>query len=93
MDYPESLHDEHNDYPLAPERLTIDKVDKLVPNLNDKKNYVIHYENLKQYERLGLKITKIHRGLKFEDWLKGYIDLNTELRTKLKTTLKRTFSS
>ena len=54
LDYPKSLHDEHNDYLLAPERMTINKVEKLVPNLNNKKNYVIHYENLKQYERLGL---------------------------------------
>ena len=65
LDYPESLHDEHNDYPLASERMTIDGVEKLVPNLNNKKNYVIHFENLKQYERLGLRITMIHRGLKF----------------------------
>ncbi|XP_065639659.1 uncharacterized protein LOC136072381 [Hydra vulgaris] len=67
LEYPEHLHDLHNDYPLAPERLKIDKVEKLVPNLNHKKNYVIHYENLKLYERLGLKITKIHRGVKFEE--------------------------
>ena len=91
--YPESLHDEHNDCPLAPERMTIDKVDKLVPNLNNKKNYVIHYENLKQYERLGLKITKIHRGIKFEEqpWLKEYIDLNTNLRTKAKNDFEKDF--
>ena len=93
LDYPESLHDEHNNYPLAPERLNIDKVDKLVPNLNDKKNYVIHHENLKLYEQLGLKITKIHRGIKFEerDWLKEYIDLNTELRTKAKNDFEKEF--
>ena len=36
LDYPDSLHDAHNDYPLAPERMTINKVDKLVPNLNNK---------------------------------------------------------
>ena len=61
--------------------------------MNDKKNYVIHDENLKQYERLGLKITKIYRGLKFEerDWLKGYIDLNTELRTKAKNDFENDF--
>ena len=95
LDYPESLHDEHNDYPLAPERMTIDKVDKLVPNLNNKKNYVIHYENLKQYERLGLIPTKIHRGIKFEErpWLKEYIDLNTNLRTKAKNEFERIFSN
>ena len=93
LDYPESLHDEHNDYPLAPERMTIDKVDKLVPNLNNKKNYVVHYENLKQYERLGLIPTKIHRGIKFEErpWLKEYIDLNTNLRTKAKNEFEKDF--
>ena len=93
LDYPESLHDEHNDYPLAPERITISKVDKLVPNLNDKKNYVIHYENLNLYERLGLKISKIHRGIKFEerDWLKEYVDLNTNLRTKAKNDFEKYF--
>ena len=93
LDYPESLHDEHNDYPLAPERMTIDKVDKLIPNLNDEKNYVIHYENLKLYERLGLKISKTHRGIKFEerDWLKEYIDLNTKLRTEAKNDFEKEF--
>jgi len=72
LEYPESLHDPHNDYPLAPERVTVNKVDKLIPNLRDKNKYVVQYENLKLYERLGLKITKIHRGIKFEEsvWLK-----------------------
>ena len=55
-----------------------------VPNLYDKKKYVLHYENLKLYLRLGLRLTKIHRGITFaeEDFMKKYIDLNTELRTK-----------
>ena len=93
LDYPESLHDEHNDYPLAPERMTIDKVDKLVPNLKDKKNYVIHRKNLRLYKRLGLEIPKIHRGIKFEerDWLKEYIDLNTDLRTKAQNDFEKDF--
>ena len=55
--------------PLAIERLTINKVEKLIRNLNDKKKHVLHYENLKLYESLGLKITKIHRGNKFEEYM------------------------
>ena len=80
LGYPESLHDLHNDHPLALERVTVNKVDKLIPNLRNKKKYMVHYENLKLYARLGLKITKkIHRGIKFEEraWLKEYIDLNS----------------
>ena len=71
LQYPEDLHDLHHDYPLAPKRIKIRYVEKLIPNLNNKTNYVMHYEILKLYESLGLKITKIHRGIKFEEsaWL------------------------
>ena len=44
LEYPEELHDLHNDYSLAPERLKIGNTEKLIPNLNDKTNYVGHYE-------------------------------------------------
>ena len=93
LEYSNHLHDLHNDYPLAPERLVLGKVEKLVPNLNDKIKYVIHYENLKLYESLGLKITKIHRGIKFEEspWLKKYIDLNTDLRSKANNEFEKDF--
>ena len=93
LEYSKHLHDLHNDYPLAPERLVLGKVEKLVPNLNDKIKYVIHYENLKLYESLGLKITKIHRGIKFEEspWLKKYIDLNTDLRSKANNEFEKDF--
>ena len=86
LEYPKELHDLHNDYPLAPEQIEVNKVEKLIPNLWNKKNYVIHYKNLKQYLKLGLKIINIHRGIKFEEseWLKKYIALNTDLRTKPK---------
>ena len=60
LEYPKELHDLHNDYPLAPERLKIEGVEKLIPNICDKKNYVVHHKTLKQYGSLGLKITKIH---------------------------------
>jgi len=65
LEYPVKFRDLHNDYPLAPEQVEVNKVNKLIPNINGKKKYVVHYENLKLYERLGLEITKIHRGVFF----------------------------
>ena len=59
LEYPKELHDFHSEYLLAPEQLQIDKVKILVPNLYDKKKYVLHYENLKLYLRLvGLRLHK-----------------------------------
>ena len=86
LEYPEDLHNLHNDYPLVPECVKIGNVEKLIPNLNNKSNYVVHYANLKLYESLGLNITKIHRGIKFKEsaWLEEYINLNTRLRIKAK---------
>ena len=93
LKYPEKLHDLHNDYPLAPERVKVNDVEKLIPNLNDKKKYVIHHETLKLYLSLGLKLTKIHRGITFEEsaWLKPYIDLNTDLRAKATNDFEKDF--
>ena len=93
LEYPKNLHDLHNDYPLAPEQIVVNKVSKLIPNLGDKKKYVLHYENLKQYLKLGLKLTHIHRGIKFKEspWLEKYISLNTKLRTKAKNEFEKNF--
>ena len=93
LEYPKSLHDLQNDYPSTPEQNEVNKVKKLIPNLGNKKNYVIHHENLKQYLSLGLKLVKIHRGIKFEEsqWLKKYITLNTDLRTTAKNDFEKDF--
>ena len=93
LEYPEELHDLHNEYPLAPEKVKVGNVEKLIPNLNNKKKYTLHCENLKLYEKLGLKITKIHKGVKFyeEDFMKQYIELNTKLRTKGKNDFEKDF--
>ena len=93
LEYPKELHDLHNDYPLAPEQIKVNKTEKLTPNLWDKKNYVIHYENLKQCLKPGLKISNIHRGIKFKEsqWLKKYIALNTDLRTKARNEFEKDF--
>ena len=93
LEYPENLHELHNDYPLAPEQIVVNKVSKLIPNLGNKKKYVLHYENLKQYLKLGLKLTHIHRGIKFKEspWLEKYISLNTKLRTEAKNEFEKDF--
>ena len=84
LEYCEELHDLHNDLPVCPEAiLTKNKVEKLIPNLRDKVKYVIHYRTLFFVLSLGLKLKKIHNGIKFKEeaWLKPYIEKNTELRT------------
>ena len=94
LEYPEELHDLHNDYPLCPERVECDKgVKKLIPNLRHKNNYVVHYKTLMQCLRLGMKLKKIHRGIKFieSDFLKPYIDKNTNLRTQAKNNFEKDF--
>ena len=57
-------------------------VKKLIPNLGDKIEYVVHYKNLKYYFSLGMKLVKIHRILSFKQssWLKKYVDFNTKER-------------
>ena len=102
FEYPDELHELHNDYPLAPKKLPVssdmlsryckiiaDKyeikigdVKKLIPCLSNKTNYVVHYRNLQLYLSLEMKLTKIHRVLKFKqsDRMKKYIEFNTEKR-------------
>ena len=94
LEYPENLHDLHNDYPFCPERLECKNgVEKLIPNLRDKTKYVIHYKNLIQCLKAGLKLKKIHRGIKFIEskWMKPYIEMNTNLRTKAKNNFEKDF--
>ncbi|VVC41602.1 Hypothetical protein CINCED_3A018283 [Cinara cedri] len=52
--------------------------------LEEKTNYIIHYQNLKQVIANGLILKKVHRVMQFNQspWLKIYIDLNTKIRKK-----------
>ena len=94
LEYPENLHDLHNDYPFCPERVKCKNgVEKLIPNLRDKTKYIIHYKNLIQCLKAGMKLKKIHRGIKFveSEWMKPYIEKNTNLRTKAKNNFEKDF--
>ena len=105
LHYPPELHDIHDQFPLAPEKLDIPKEEwsehtqnlasrlklkhkssgmKLMNTLRDKKRYVIHHENLKLYVRLGMQITKVHRGICFKqsDFMRPYITMNNAARKK-----------
>ena len=63
--------------------IKIGDVKKLIPNLSNKTNYIVHYRNLQLYLSLPMRLTKIHKMLKFKqsNWMKKYIDFNTEKRT------------
>ena len=93
LEYPDNLHKLHNEYPLAPEKGKINGVEKLIQHLYLHEKYVCHHEVLKTYLRLGLKIKKIHRGIKFEEstWMKDFIDKNTRLRTASNTIFEKNF--
>ena len=79
--------------PFLPERMVINKTNKLVCNLHYKKNYVAHINVLKQALSHGLKFRKVHRVIEFEQeaWLKKYIDFNTDLRTKATNEFEKDF--
>ena len=91
--YPTDLHDSHNDLPFMCDKMKINKVKKLVPNLKDKKKYVIHIQALDQVLRHGLVLERIHRAIEFNqtDWMKQYIDLNTKLRTAATNNFEKDF--
>ena len=63
--YPKKLHGLHKDLPFLPERMKIDKCKKLVCNLYDKKNYVVHIRSLKQALNHELILKKVHRVIQF----------------------------
>ena len=82
LEYPSKLWESHNDYPIAPENIKVNGVEKLVCHFKPRKNYVVHYRNLRQYLEMGMKITAVHRGISFyqSSWMEPYIRKNTELR-------------
>ena len=86
--YPRKLWKSHNDYTLAPERMMVGGgggaagLEKLIGSFRPKKHYVVHYQNLSQYLEMGMRLTAVHRGIRFyqSPWMASYISKNTELR-------------
>ena len=115
LEYPQEPHDEHSDYPLAPENMNVsrdilsehqlelhrkyyngkeakdEKQPKLILNLKDKEKYVVHIKALRYYLEKGMKLKKVHRGVKFKqsEWLKPWIDFNTKKRKEAKSDFEK----
>ena len=87
------MHVLHNDLPFLQGRIKIEKVKKLVTNLHDETEYVIHIRNLNSALNHGLILKKNHRVTKFNQnsWLKLHIDINTKLREKIKSNFEKEF--
>ena len=88
------MHELHNDLHFLPERMNIEKIEKLVANFHDKEEDVIHIKNLKEALNHKLVLKKVHRVVKFNQrvWLKSNIVMNIAL-IKKKKILKSIFSS
>ena len=93
VSYPKELHNQQNDLPFMCERMEINGVEKLVPDLRDKKNYVMHIQALNQVLQHRLRLDRIHRAIEFNQWpwLKTYIDFNTQLRTAATNDFEKDF--
>ena len=93
LEYLPDLWTAHNDYPLAPEKMIVNGVEKLICHFKPRKNYILHYRNLRQYVEMGLKLTAVHRGISFNQssWMEPYIRKNTELRKTAANSFEKDF--
>ena len=93
VDYPRELQDLHREFPFLREKIVANNTKKLICNLQNKKDYVVHINVLKQALDHGLKLIKVHQVIEFdqEAWLKEYINFNTELRKKATNDFEKDF--
>ena len=93
IQYPKELHALHMDLLFLAQRKVLKKTPKLITSLENKKEYVVHISTLKQALNHGLKLTKVHRVIKYKQttWMKSYIDKNTKLRMQSKNEFDKTF--
>lgn len=99
LEYPKHLHESHSDLPLAPEHrippasYSKFQMKKLMLTFYPKKNYIIHYRNLKLYLKYGMQLVTVNKILRFKQspWLKTYIDLNTSMRQMSRNDFDKNF--
>ena len=89
-----NLFNFHRDLPFLNERKKIGKSNKLICDVHDKKNSVVHIKALKQVLNHGLILEKVHRVTQINQkpWLKSYIDMNTKFRKEAKNDIEKDFS-
>ena len=64
-DYPKKVFSLHKDLPFLPERKKVNKIEKLICNIQDKEKYVMHIKVLKQALSHGLVFKKVHIVIQF----------------------------
>ena len=93
IQYSKELHALNVDLSFLAQRKVLNKTPKLITSLENKKEYIVHISTLKQALNHGLKLTKVHRVIKYKQttWMKSYIDKNTKLRMQSKNEFDKTF--
>jgi hypothetical protein len=105
VEYPSELYESHNDYPLAPEHMTVMETmlsplcksmtlkhaftEKLIGNLQTKIKYKTQYRNLKLYIGLDMKLLRVHRIVAFPQ--ESWLKPYVELNTNMRQQTKTDF--
>ena len=73
--------------------IKVSDVMKLIPHLGNKLNYILDCRNRQLYFSLGMKLTEIHKVVKFKqsDWNKKYIDFKTKKKMLLMVLTFKTY--
>ena len=81
--------------PLAPEKRCPpdSNVTKLLLTHNNKCNYVVHYRLLSVYLKLGMRVIKVHRAIKYsQDYVfRDYVDMNSRKRAAATSALEKDY--
>ena len=93
VEYPKNLRKSHEDLPFLPNRMKVNKVNKIICNQYDKHKYSGHIYALKQALNHGFILKNVHTVISFRQkaWLKPYIDINTELRMNAKNEFEKDY--